>query len=78
MSNYFTDYISTDIEISQSLFLFLILYLFYNVDLLKILINEVLNLVATEYIDDVNVTITDDDLEKNNRKLAILNTRTIN
>ena len=78
MLNYFINYIFINIEISQNLFLFLILYLFYNVNLLKTFINEILNFVTTNYINNINVTIINVNSKKNNRKLTIFNKRTIN
>ena len=78
MLNYFINYIFTNIKISQNLFLFSILYLFYNVDLLKTFINEILNFVITNYINNINITIINVNLKKNNRKLTIFNKRIIN
>ena len=75
MLNYLTNYIRTVTEISQNSFLFSILYLFYNANFIKILTNETLSLMTLKYIDDVNVIIVDDILEKNNRKLTILHER---
>ena len=73
--DHLTDYIPTDTGIPQRSPLSPILYLFYNADLLEALTDETLDSVATGYIDDVGVTITDVRPEENNRKLAILNGR---
>ena len=78
MLNYFTNYISINIEIFQNLFLFSIFYLFYNANFLKTFIDEKLKSITTKYIDDVEITITNTNSKKNNRKLTIFNKRVMN
>ena len=76
--DYFTNYIRTITQISQNLFLFSILYLFYNANFLEILTNETLNSITIKYIDDVKIIVENKIIEKNNRKLTIFHERVKN
>jgi hypothetical protein len=60
---------SMQIEISQKFSFFLILYLFYNVDLLKMCNKLETNTRFLEYVDDVNILIHEKNIEKNCRNL---------
>jgi hypothetical protein len=60
---------SMQIEISQKFSFFSILYLFYNVDLLKMCNKFEMNTRFFEYIDDVNILIYEKSIEKNCRNL---------
>ena len=65
LSNFTSNWIDTNIEISQSFSLSLILYLFYNVDLLNILNDENMNSLTIDYIDDIAILVIEISLEKN-------------
>jgi len=56
-------------EISQRSFLFSILFLFYNADLLEI---ENTSILVTEYIDDTNIIIERNITESISSKLEML------
>jgi hypothetical protein len=60
---------SMQIEISQKSSLFSILYLFYNVDLLKMCNKFETNTKFLEYVDNVNILIYEKSIEKNCRNL---------
>jgi hypothetical protein len=60
---------SMQIEISQKFSLFSILYLFYNVDLLKMCNRFETNTRFLEYVDDVNILIYEKSIEENCRNL---------
>ncbi len=60
---------SMQIEISQKFSLFLILYLFYNVDLLRMCNKLEMNTRFFEYVDDVNILIYEKNIEENCRNL---------
>jgi hypothetical protein len=60
---------SMQIEISQKSSFFSILYLFYNVDLLKMCNKLETNTRFLEYVDDVNILIYKKNIEKNCRDL---------
>ncbi len=60
---------SMQIEISQKFSLFSILYLFYNVDLLKMCNKFETNSKFFEYVDDVNILIYEKNIEENCRNL---------
>jgi hypothetical protein len=60
---------SMQIEISQNSSLFSILYLFYNVDLLKMCNKLETNTRFLEYVDDVNILIYEKSIEENCRNL---------
>ncbi len=55
------------IEISQSFSFFSILYLFYNVDLLKMCNKFKTNIKFVEYVDDVNILIYGKSIDENCR-----------
>jgi hypothetical protein len=57
------------IEISQKSSFFSILYLFYNVDLLKMCNKFETNTKSFEYVDDVNILIYEKSIEENCRNL---------
>jgi hypothetical protein len=56
---------SMQIEISQNLSLFSILYLFYNVDLLKMCNKLKTNTKFFKYVDDVNILIYEKNIDEN-------------
>jgi hypothetical protein len=56
---------SMQIEISQNFSLFSILYLFYNVDLLKMCNKFEMNTKFFEYVDDVNILIYEKSIDEN-------------
>jgi hypothetical protein len=58
---------SMQIEISQKSSFFLILYLFYNVDLLEMCNKFETNTKSFEYVDDVNILIYEKNIEENCR-----------
>jgi hypothetical protein len=58
---------SMQIEISQKFSFFSILYLFYNVDLLKMCNKFETNTRILEYVDDVNILIYEKNIEENCR-----------
>ncbi len=60
---------SMQIEISQKSSFFSILYLFYNVDLLKMCNKLETNTRSFEYVDDVNILIYEKSIEENCRNL---------
>jgi hypothetical protein len=60
---------SMQIEISQNFSLFSILYLFYNVDLLKMCNKFEMNTKFFEYVDDVNILIYEKSIDENCRNL---------
>jgi hypothetical protein len=60
---------SMQIEISQNFSLSSILYLFYNVDLLKICNRFETNTKFFEYVDDVNILIYEKNIDENCRNL---------
>jgi hypothetical protein len=60
---------SMQIEISQKSSFFSILYLFYNVDLLKMCNKFETNTRFLEYVDDVNILIYEKSIEENCRNL---------
>jgi hypothetical protein len=60
---------SMRIEISQKFSFFSILYLFYNVDLLKMCNKLETNTRFLEYVDDVNILIYEKSIEENCRNL---------
>jgi hypothetical protein len=60
---------SMQIEISQNSFFFSILYLFYNVDLLKMCNKFQTNTKFFEYVDDVNILIYEKNIDENCRNL---------
>lgn len=47
----------------------LILYLFYNANLLDILNDENINVIAIDYINDIVIIVIESSFEKNNDKL---------
>jgi hypothetical protein len=60
---------SIQIEISQNSSFFSILYLFYNVDLLKMCNKFETNTRFLEYVDDVNILIYEKNIDENCRNL---------
>jgi hypothetical protein len=58
-----------DVNISQSSLVLLILYLFYNADLLNIYENLILRTSLIGFINDVNLLIYDTSAEENYRNL---------
>ncbi len=60
---------SMQIEISQNSSFFSILYLFYNVDLLKMCNKLETNTKFLEYVDDVNILIYEKNIDENCRNL---------
>jgi hypothetical protein len=60
---------SMSIEISQNSSFFSILYLFYNVDLLKMCNKFEMNTRFLEYVDDVNILIYEKNIDENCRNL---------
>jgi hypothetical protein len=59
------EFFSMQIEISQKSSFFSILYLFYNVDLLKMCNKLEMNTRFFEYVDDVNILIYEKNIEEN-------------
>ena len=78
LSNFTSNWIDTNIEISQNSSFSLILYLFYNVDLLNILNDENMNFLTIDYIDDIAILVIEVSFEKNVKKLKIFHDRALN
>ena len=57
LSNIFVESTSVTVNISQKKFLLLILYLFYNANLLKICNNIKLQISITNFVNNVNILI---------------------
>ena len=78
LSNFTSDWMNTNIEISQNFSFSLILYLFYNVDLLNIFNDENLNSLTIDYINDITILMTEVSFEENIKKLKALHDRVLN
>ena len=77
LSNYTFDWMNTNIDISQSSLLSLILYLFYNANLLNTLNDDESNSIVVEYIDDIAILVTRTSQKKNIKKLRKLHDRVL-
>jgi hypothetical protein len=69
MNQRLIEFFLMQIEISQNFSLSSILYLFYNVDLLKMCNKFETNTKFLEYVDDVNILIYDKSIDENCRNL---------
>ena len=78
LSNFTSNWININTEISQNSSLSPILYLFYNADLLNIFNDENLNSLTINYIDDITILMTEISPEKNIKKLKALHNQILN
>lgn len=70
VDDYTTTKRNVKIDISQSFSLSLILYLFYNVDLLETCDDIKLRINSIEFVDDVNILTYDESTKRNCRVLS--------
>ncbi len=60
---------NANVNISQIFFLFLVLYLFYNANLLKMCNNIKLRISVTSFVNDVNILTYKELIERNCKML---------
>ena len=70
-----TDQITVSTDISQRFFISLILYLYYNADLLEIETDLKLSFYVTDYIDDIAILILSRSVNENNCTLQKLHSK---
>ena len=77
LSDYTTDEMRVQVRISQESSLSLILYLFYNTDLLESCTDLSIDTHTLDYIDDIVIIIQSESIKDNNKVLVTLHKQAI-